>query len=191
MRRGAWVLAVATVPALGLAGCGGDQPAGNGSGYAAPADDFCGDVIDTALPRPGQGIVDPWIGGGDVRSDAVATTATCTFTGGDHQVELLVVVGDGVEVRYDELLDELEAGAVGFEHPEVSTIRGWWSDGRRFEPAAIPVRIADVLRGEDALVRIRVVEFGGARGKVAPRRKRAAKLAEKVTAVVPEVLGRE
>ena len=184
-------MGVAAALALVLGACGGDETAGNGSGYAAPADDFCGDLIDTAIPRPGRGIPDSWVAGGDVRGDDSATTATCTFTGGDHQIAVIVVEGDGAEVRYDEAVDELESGAVGFDDPEVSRIEGWWSHGRRFEPGRPPVRVADVVAGEDVFARVEVVEYGGRRGKVAPRRDEAVEVAESVSAAVPEVLGRE
>ncbi len=193
MRRGGWVVGVATVTvmAMVLAACGGDETAGNGSGYAAPADDFCGDLIDAVIPRPGPGVLDSWVAGGDVRRDGSATTATCTFTGGDHQIAVVVMEGDDAEARYDEAVDELESGAVGFEDPEVSPIEGWWSRGQRFEPARPPVRVADVMADEDVFARVEVVEYGGRRGQVAPRREEAVELAESVTAAMPEVLGRE
>jgi len=173
-----------------LAGCGGDEPPPNGSGYAAPADDFCGDLIDSAIPRSERGIMDPWIAGGDVGGDDSATTATCTFTGGDHQIDVVVLVGHGADARYDESVDELESGAVGFENAEASSLEGWWSDGRRFEPTRTPVRVADAVSGDGVFARVDVVEYGGRRGDVPPRRAEAVDLAEAVTAAVPEVLGR-
>jgi hypothetical protein len=176
---------------LVLAACGGDETAGNGSGYAAPADDFCGDLIDVAIPRPERPIVDSWIAGGDVDGDESATTATCAFTGNDHQIEVVVRVGDGAEAAYDEAAGELEGGAVGFEDPEVSSLDGWWAAGQRFEAAGLPVRVADVLWGDDAYARVQVFEFGDRRGPKDPRRLAAVELAEAMTSVVPEVLGRE
>ena len=192
MLRGGSVVGVGAVLALalGLSGCG-DEPAGNGTGYAAPADDFCGDLIDTAIPRPARGIVDAWIAGGGVDGDESATTATCEFTGGDHQISVVVRVGDGAEAAYDEAAGELEAGAVGFEDPQASPLDGWWTAGRRFETAGLPVRVADVLWEDDAFARVQVAEFGNTRGPEDPRRGAAVELAEAVTAAVPEVLGRE
>jgi hypothetical protein len=200
MRRGGWVVgagrALTLVLVLALAGCGGDEPPGNGTGYAAPADDFCGDLVDTAIPRPGQGVTDPWMAGGYVDGegegdDDLATTATCTFTGGHHRIAVVVRVGDGAEASYDEAVAELESGAVGFESPETAPLDGWWTAGRRFEPARAPVRVADVLWGDDAFARVEVVEYGGRRGRSGPRRAAAVDLTEAVTTAVPEVLGRE
>ncbi len=176
---------------LVLAGCGGDDPSADGSGSSGIPEDFCGDLIDAAIPRPGPGLADSWVAGGDVDGDDSATTATCTFNGSDHQIAVVVLVGDGADARYDESVDELESGAVGFEDPEVSTLEGWWSDGRRFVPARLPVRVADVVTVDDVFARVEVVEYGGRRGDVAPRRDQAVELAEAMTAAVPEVVGRE
>jgi hypothetical protein len=186
----ALAVALTLALALGLSACG-DEPAGDGTGYAPPADDFCGDLIDVAIPRPGRGITDSWIAGGDVDGDDSATTATCAFTGGDHQIAVVVRVGDGAEAAYDEAAGELEVGAVGFEDPEVSSLDGWWTAGQRFEAAGLPVRVADVLWGDDAYARVQVVEFGDTRGPKDPRRGAAVELAEAMTDAVPEVLGRE
>jgi len=192
MLRGRSVVDVGVVlaVALGLTACG-DEPAGNGTGYAAPSDDFCGDLIDTAIPRPERSVVDAWFAGGGVDGDESATTATCAFTGGDHQIEVVVRVGDGAEAAYDEAAGELEVGAVGFEDPEVSSLDGWWAAGQRFEAAGLPVRVADVLWGDDAYARVQVVEFGDTRGPRGSRQEEAVELAEAMSSAVPEVLGRE
>ena len=56
-------------------------------------------------------------------------------------------------------------------------------------PARLPVRVADVVTVDDVFARVEVVEYGGRRGDVAPRRDQAVELAEAMTAAVPEVVG--
>lgn len=188
------LVAVLCAVSLGLAGCGDDEPGKAGSGYDVPGDSFCGDLIDTAIPRPEREVVDSWFANGVVDGDDNVTTATCTFTGADHQVDVVVRVGAGAADQYDQTTGELEDGAVGFENPEVSPIEGWWAAGQRYEAVLdeSSVRVADVVRGDNAFCRVQVVEFlGGKPRDIEVRRTQAVELAEAVTTAVPEALADE
>ena len=169
---------------LGLAGCGDDEA---GEDATRLGETFCGHLTDAAFDQSEVWLVNSL-------ADEEAQSATCTITGAEHRIDVVVRVGESARAQFDQSSGELEDGAVGFDGAEVSSADGWWTTGQRYvaDLGGRSIRVADVVIGGDVFARLQLVELlGGKRRDLEQRRDLALRLADDLITAVPEALSAE
>jgi hypothetical protein len=168
-----------------LAGCGDEAP---GEDAATRLDEtFCGDLTDAAFDPSER-----WLVNGLV--DEEDESATCTITGPEHRIDVVVRTGDDARSQFDQTSSELEDGAVGFQDAEVTRPDGWWTEGQQYVADAdgTSIRVADVVLGDEVFARIQLAELiGGKPRDLDQRRDLALRLTDDLITAVPEALSAE